>query len=465
MRLYGFIGMLILLGSALHAQGGSSYQVPPGGDNEPGSNAEVNPNEESPKQNSGASLRSILSANDFDIFLGGDVEFELEQSERQDGQGNFSAPSNSRFGLDLDKFTLNLGIHFRDDIRAYSEFEVNEDGAFLDEAYVTFINPLIGFELVPRLSDDVHDSLLIGLEDPFWRNNKRVSESHSLLQESLARDERLQFLYTLTLFDRAYMMAGFGNGLELALDGSVDETENHPLLQDDRGDHFAGVNDEETGSRELEALLGFGVVFDLKPDYESSVFPDQNAFRPMDLQRYHKDFAHVGFWFSHDRLSANEQALLSDISGDGSRNEKWRLGLVAESVYDFETSVVAARFEYAHAVDGALRRDFWSVEASVTLPIARFRYAESITPFMRLSGLTTNHDGPRISSTSLQGDINTALIVADREQITLGASVEISRSIRLIFEYTYNDEDFQVVPGLTSDVANDLYLLALHMSW
>ncbi|MCK6439294.1 MAG: hypothetical protein L6Q71_03725 [Planctomycetes bacterium] len=326
----------------LEAQGGSESEVPPAS----GPNKEQLPEV---KPDSGNIVRNdrVLSRLGFDLRIGGTLEFEFKRTQREEDQGVFSAPSRAHYGLDLDKASLTLSAMLRSNVHANVEFEFDEDDAQLDEGYVTFINPLTGIELIPRLSDDVHDNLLIGLEDPFWRNTKRVSESYSLLQNSLARDERMQAIYTVTLFDFAYVIAGISNGASLALDGSVDETENYPILQDDRGAHFAGFDDDDQISRRIETVLGAGVAFDLASGYSASVFPKNAAFRPMDLQRLHKDFAHFGVWFTSDRLSDNERTLLAGLQGADATSQKWRLGGIAEMVLDLDGAVLGARFEYA----------------------------------------------------------------------------------------------------------------------
>ncbi|MCK6439295.1 MAG: hypothetical protein L6Q71_03730 [Planctomycetes bacterium] len=88
-----------------------------------------------------------------------------------------------------------------------------------------------------------------------------------------------------------------------------------------------------------------------------------------------------------------------------------------------------------------------------------------MTPFARYSSLRGNRDGALVTGAAIQAVIDTALMTADRAQFTMGMSLELAQEIKLIFEFTHNDESFHVAAPLSSRVDNDLYLLALHIGW
>ena len=92
----------------------------------------------------------------------------------------------------------------------------------------------------------------------------------------------------------------------------------------------------------------------------------------------------------------------------------------------------------------------------------------TIQPFVRYSDLSTNRAGglgPPLSAASTPTQVTGALSAAERNQTTAGLSLTLHHSMRLVLEYTRNDEDFNTPTNKRAEVDNDLFVASLRLQW
>ncbi len=421
----------------------------------------------------------LYSKRGLDLRLGGGLEVEWKQAERNSRPGTPASPHSVPYGLDLDKAAISLEGSYYERNSDWSlidfkiEAEFNEKGAKIDEAYLIFNRPFTRTN-VPLfgsfLREETTDNLLIGLENVFWKNDLgRISESYSLLENALARDERLMAQYTFTFFDAFYAILGVSNGSTLAVSGQVDESDNFMILEDDREAHFDSLDDRDAISRSMEVQGGAGFFFSWDEDRGEIINPEK-PFRPHELAMQ-KNLFHLQTWWSFDRLSTNERnLLLKGTEGSLDGGAKWRFGVNTDFALEVDSRghhTFFARYEFAHARDGDFHRTFWTLEASfaINLEGQSFPGIDGIQPFLRFSEVDTNRPGPVVTSTVSADDLEGAQIAADRRQINAGALFKLHRNVSFIFEYSWNQEDFENFASDFSGVDNDLYLLQLRIRW
>ncbi|MCA8939857.1 MAG: hypothetical protein KDB07_08620, partial [Planctomycetes bacterium] len=464
---------------SLFAQGGDPVPVdPPPSEPEPRSNEEVvEPYTEDEirdliRDEVNALRRDngfLFSANGIDLWAGGGVEFEYRSAQENSQFGTLRPQHGAGKALSLDRAKLfvegsyfdHLGATDMQLITSRIEIGYERDELSLDQAWLAFNRPLTRFDL-PLFKEYLSDSIMIGLARPFWANQHRVSESYSLLDESLARDERLQATWTFSGGGAFYALAGIGGGSRLALDGEVDGTLNYALLQDDRESFFDLRSDKDEVSDSLTTLFGAGVALDLAG--RGDVIPRKRVWLPTHASA-HLDVLHLGLWYAGSQLAANEKTMIEGVIGRASEgSSKWRAGATMDLNLALDTHVLYLRAQYAHAKDGDFSRNFTVVEASLAADLGdAFPLLTVIQPYARASWLQTSADGPTVgSATAVNGpDAMQAWAAADRFQFTAGVALWFHRRVALKLEYVLNNEEFSVPSGTENSVDNDVFLINL----
>lgn len=459
-------GAAVFGAATLFAQGGAA---PAPSDSAPATMADLN----ALKKDLRAKVESKAGLS---TKIGGTVELEYKQVEENTRTGTFRAPNRGASGFDLDKATLTADFVYTDSRSDYQpfavgkvEFEFNETSALLDEAYVLFNNPITRRVKIPTgagefIRDNMTDSLLFGLEDSFWRNENRFSETYSLVDNAFSRDERLQALWTVTAFDIFYASVGVSNGTTLSLGGSIDETSNYQILQDDRGAHFAGVNNKSTVTKHMEFMAGLGFVLAFD---EGKTFDEGKPFRGNDNVR--KNALHVQGWYTNDKASDDERALVGTAFGRVSTDDsKWRFGANASFNYEVADNIhLYIRGDYVHAEDSQLRRDGWNVEGAIAIKELDLPLIIGITPFVRYGELLNNvgNRGPALGAGATGATVSGGLIGGERSQLNFGAVLAFHKSIDASVEYVVNGEDFEAPASGSSQVDNDAFVFSLRFKW
>lgn len=416
----------------------------------------------------------LSSDSGLGLWVGGGLEAEYRGVQENRRPGTLPPRQRAQYGLGFDKAWLFIEGSW-DDQSSKSEFEIargrvsleaTADDAVMDEAWVWFNRPLTRFS-IPVFKVYGADSLMVGLADPFWKNQHRIGEQYSLHQESFARDERLQVTYTLGIMQTGYVIAGLSGGTQLALAGDIDESGNYPILQDDREGYWANQSTPGAVRRSPEFSWGFGIVIPtakVERDAEKVIHPKRQFWPSMVTS--HRDVIHFGMWGVTGGLSPGERALVDSAAGGPTSSlRRWRYGAVLDAIQGFGDHVGYLRAEAGQAADGVLRRDFASLEAamafhtSVAVPMLR-----TVTPFARYSLMTANLARVAADNTTVAGSAaeQGAWATADRYQFTAGVRLGIHEYMAVVFEYTWNGERL----GLASDeVDNDLWMLSLRVSF
>jgi len=418
----------------------------------------------------------LSSDSGLGLWVGGGIELEYHGVQENHKPTTLTARRRAKHGLNFDKAWLFVEGSW-DDQSAKSEFEIargrvsieaTANDAYADEAYVWFNRPLTRFS-IPVLKVYAADNLLVGLADPFWKNQHRIGEQHALHQEAFARDERLQLTYTLTVMQTIYMIGGLATGTRLALTGDIDESGNYPILQDDRESYWTNQGNANQVRRSPEFIWGFGFAIPTtgdSKDYTNKIIHPKRPFSPAHVTS-HTNVLHFGMWGVSGGLSTGERALIDDAAGVATGSmRRWRYGVVGDLIHSFGDHVGYLRAEIGQSADGSLRRDFGSIEAAMAfhtssgVPVLR-----SVTPFARYSLMTASFGRIAADNTTAAASAaeNGALATADRYQFTAGVRLGLHEFMSLVFEYTWNLE--RLGTGPVTDVDNDLWLLSLRVNF
>ncbi|RKY30869.1 MAG: hypothetical protein DRP68_05660 [Candidatus Omnitrophota bacterium] len=324
---------------------------------------------------------ALISLKGADIRLGGELELEFRDTQKDDGVSD----SHARF--QFDKFVLKPEVSFKDvNISLKGEIEFKEDEAFFAEGGIYFKNlPL-------------NSKIFVGLKDRFI-GISRKTESYPLLGTVLWRYEQLQINWEAEL-SPFYWGIAFGEGLRLGTK-QVSEDSSYKMLADKRNVSY------KTGHPEYGIKLG--------------VKPDIGNLGTIDV---------LGFGFC-GKLSDDDKATLSSkLPNYNSTSDKMkRYG--ARIVYNYKFDKLRKLTlvgEYAQLEDGKLERDGWYLQASHKWKFKR-AYFKSFEPLIRYGKL----DGDWEKSFSKPCSW-------DREMLTIALITELAKNVKLKTEYYINDE-------------------------
>jgi hypothetical protein len=396
-------------------------------------------------------------------------------------EGGRRAPN----GFALSRVWINVFAAYSDIVESEVELAYNGDYSLLDQdilevprAIIVYNRPFSQF--VP--GGVFRDSFLFGVDGHFWRQS-RASESMALGQRAFHQDEVAQIRYTTRMADNFYLIGAFSDGGILGF-GQVDDSNNYPLLQDDKTRYVRGLGDKREISRYLQFEVGGGLIF----DFNTSSFLRNNAhFSPEAWTAQNTNYFNVLAWFSVDRLSFNEVSLVEglmripfkggsqDSPGGYISRRKWRMGANMDFAFRVAGSDLVVQGHYVHGEDGRLVRDAWGVEVRYTFELPRIPFFLRITPMFRYSELVTNNDDNPLDITDPFAHplrVSTGAVppfsladgagfTANRREFMLGVNLTLARNVIVGFEIVFNEEDFNQVRNVPGDVPNTFYMLRI----
>lgn len=417
-------------------------------------------------------------------FAGGVmVKYRQAQDDSSGDQpdGGARAPN----GINLDRVWLSVFAAYSDIVESELEIRFNGDYTLLDEEIVEIPRAVIIYnrpvaQFLP--GNTLRDSLLFGVDGHFWRQ-ARGSETMALGQRAFHDDEVAQFRYTLRFLDSLYVIGALSDGTLLGR-GQVDDSNNYPLLADDKSRYIRGLGDSREVSRYMQVEFGGGFIWDFNA---TSFLANDAHFSQESATGGNTNYINVLAWGSIDRLSYNELALVEgmmrqpfkggtqDSPGGRIRRAKWRMGANADFALRVAGGDLFVQGHFVHAEDGRLVRNAWGVDLRYTFELPRIPYFLRITPLFRYSELVTNNNdnpldatdpfaGPlRVSSGAVSGYslADAAGFAANRREFMLGVNLTLARNVILGFEIVFNDEDFKQRRNVAGDVPNTFYMLRI----
>jgi hypothetical protein len=411
------------------------------------------------------------------------LKYRQAQHSPTDEQPGGGARAPSGITLARGWFTVFAG--YSDVVESELTLQFNGDYTLLDQeiievpkAVVVYNKPFGQYVPLGLLSD----SFLFGVDGHFWRQS-RASETMALGQRAFHQDEAVQVRYTLRVLENFYMIGALSDGTLLDR-GQVDDSNNFPILQDDKTRYIRGLGDPNEVSRYLQIEFGGGFMF----DFNTNSFLRSDAhFAPEYVTATNTNYFNVLLWGSIDRLSRNELALVEGMQripfkggtlndpGGRIRRAKWRFGANIDFSFRLGGGDLVAQSHYIHGEDGRFVRDAWGVEVRYTFELPSIPFVLRITPMFRYSELVTNNnDNPldesdpfahplRVSSGGVAGYslADAAGFAANRREFMLGINLTLARNVILGFEIVFNEEDFKQTRNVPNDVPNTLYMLRI----
>ncbi|MBK9974573.1 MAG: hypothetical protein IPP14_07345 [Planctomycetes bacterium] len=388
-------------------------------------------------------------------------------------------------GIGLARVWLNVFAAYSDIVESELEIRFNGDYTLLDEEILEIPKAVIVYnrpfsQFLP--GGMFRDSFLFGVDGHFWRQS-RASETMALGQRAFHQDEVAQIRYTARFMDSFYVVGALSDGSVLGF-GQVDDSNNYPMLQDDKTRYIRGLGDTREISRYLQVEFGGGFIW----DFNTNSFLRSNAhFSPETWTAQNTNFLNLLAWGSMDRLSFNETSLIEglmrqpfyggtqDSPGRHVRRAKWRMGANLDFSFRVGGGDLVVQSHYIHGEDGRFVRNAWGVEVRYTFELPRIPYFLRITPMFRYSELVTNNNdnplditdpfgGPlRVSSGAVAGFslADGAGFAANRREFMLGVNLTLARNVILGFEIVFNEEDFKQTRNVPNDVPNTFYMLRI----
>lgn len=388
-------------------------------------------------------------------------------------------------GIALGRAWISVFAAYSDIVESELELRFNGDYTLLDEeiieiprGFIVYNRPLSQF-----LPGGVfRDSFLFGIDGHFWRQ-ARASESMALGQRAFHQDEVAQIRYTARFLDNLYLVGALSDGNLLGF-GQVDDSNNYPILADDKTRYIRGLGDKREISRYLQLEFGGGFIW----DFNTNSFLRSNAhFTPEGWTSSNTNFLNLLAWASVDRLSYNETALVEglqripfkggtlDNPNGRIARAKWRMGANLDFSFRLGGGDLVVQSHYIHAEDGRFVRNAWGVEVRYTFELPRIPYFLRITPMFRYSELVTNNnDNPldatnpfshplRVSNGAVAGFslADGAGFAANRREFMLGVNFTLARNVILGLEVIFNEEDFNQQRNVPNDVPNTFYMLRI----
>jgi hypothetical protein len=411
------------------------------------------------------------------------VKYRQAQKSAEGDQpdGGRRAPN----GIALDRAWLSIFAGYSDVVESELTFRYNGDYTLLDEELfevtrgVIIYNRPIG-QFVPH--GDYADSFLFGIDGHFWRQS-RASETMALGQRAFHEDEVAQFRYTARILQNLYVIGALSDGTVLGR-GQVDDSNNYPILQDDKTRYIRGLGDTQEVSRYLQVEFGGGFIF----DFNSTSFLDSTAhFSPEHWTAQNTNYLNILGWGCIDQLSFNEVSLIEGMQRvpfyGGTqedpekrvRRAKWRAGANIDFAIRIAGGDLFVQSHFIHAEDGRFARNAWGVDVRYTFELPRIPFFLRITPMFRYSELVTNNkDNPldvtdpfagplRVSSGAVPGFTlaDAAGFAANRREFMVGVNFTLARNVTLGFEIVFNEEDFNQIRAVANDIPNTFYMLRI----
>lgn len=324
---------------------------------------------------------SLISLKGADIRLGGELEIEFRDTQKDDDIKDAEA----RF--QFDKFVLKPEVNFtKSNISLKAELEFKPD-----EAY--FANGGVYFKNLP-----LDSQIFAGLKSRFI-GASRKTEVYPLVGTALWRYEQLQVNWEAEK-DPFYWGVAFGEGLRLGTK-QVAEDSSYKMLRDNRN------VTHKTGHPEYGVKLG--------------VNPDIGDWGSLDV---------LGFGFFGELSSDDIDLLASKLSDYDSNSDTMRRyggRLVYKYKFDKLKELTLAG-EGARFDDGVLERTAWYIQGSHKWKFKR-TYLCSFEPLIRYGQLDTDWTKSFKKSASW-----------DREMLTVALITELAKNVKLKAEYYINNE-------------------------
>lgn len=421
------------------------------------------------------------------VEFGGGLCVKYRQAQKNDLNGIPDGGHRAPVGFGIDRGWFGIYAGYSDLVEASLEVRFNGNYSLLDEemfefqrALVIYNQPLSQFNVFGQ--NIFNDNFLFGIDGHFYRQ-ARESETMALGQRAFTQDEVIQARYTARFAKSFYVIAALSEG-NLLGKAHVDDSQNYPLLADDRTRYWRGLGDSNEIGRYMGVEFGGGFIF----DFNTTSFLNSAApFSPERAAAQNTNYINILLWGSIDRLSRNELTLVEGLQrvpfkggsvsnpGGRIRRAKWRVGANADFSIRIGDGDLVVAGHFIHAEDGRFVRNAWGVEARYTFVLPRIPFFLRITPMVRISELTTNNsDNPldvnnpyahpgRISNGAVAGFslADGAGFAADRHELMLGVNLTLARNVTLGFEVVFNEEDFHQTRSISSDVPNILYMLRL----
>lgn len=417
-------------------------------------------------------------------FSGGlTVKYRQAQkaSEGDQPDGGRRAPT----GINLGEAWLSIFAGYSDVVESEFTIRYNGDYTLLDEEIIEIPRGVIVYnrplgQFVP--AGIFADSFLFGIDAHFWRQS-RASATMALGQRAFHQDEVAQIRYTARIMENFYVVGALSDGTLLGR-GQVDDSNNYPLLQDDKTRYIRGLGDTREVSRYLQLEFGGGFIFDFNT---TSFLAGSAHFDPGRWTGQNTNYFNVLAWGSIDRLSYNEISLVEGMQrqpffggtqedpGKRIRKGKWRMGANLDFALRIGGGDLFLQGHFIHAEDGRFVRNAWGVDVRYTFELPRIPFFLRITPMFRYSELVTNNNdnpldvtdpfgGPlRVSSGAVAGFslADAAGFAANRREFMIGVNFTLARNVTLGFEIVFNEEDFNQVRAVPNDIPNTFYMLRI----
>jgi hypothetical protein len=427
----------------------------------------------------------LRSRRELFLEFSGGLTAKYRQAQHSPRSGQPPGGARAPVGISLTSAWFTVTAGYSDVVESELTLRYNGDYTLLDQeiievprAVVIYNRPISQF--VPF--GVIADSFLFGVDGHFWRQS-RGSETMALGQRAFHRDEVAQARYTLRVMNNLYMIGAFSSG-NLLGKGQVDDSNNYPILADDKTRYIRGLGDSSEISRFLQIEFGGGFIF----DFNALSFLRSDAhFSPEQATAQNSNYLNILVWGSVNRLSRNETALIEglqsnpfrggthDDPGGHIRRSKWRMGANIDFAIRLAGNDLFVHSHYVHAEDGRLVRDAWGVDIRYTFDLPRIPFFLRLTPMFRYSELITNNNrNPldetdpfahplRVSSGGVPGYTlaDGAGFAANRREFMVGLNLTLARNVILGFEVVFNDDDFKQTRRISNNVRNTLYMLRL----
>ncbi len=315
----------------------------------------------------------------------------------------------------LDKFTIEVDARFSEHVSLVAQGRFEADEAWVKTAYAELDNLPCG------------QRLRFGLDGRIFKPTRRT-ESYPLVGSAFWRTHDFGISYRIKVPDgdsHAYMKAAVANGLTLD-SRKPGEQEQYYLVSDKKPDALASLGENEEYSLALGARCAGGK----KQWLDVSLFGLVSRLDDSDAA------------FLNLHINPVDPKLGTAERGDS----KWRRGgaLSARCAdFFFQGMYILAR-------DSDLFREGYYVQPSYRLPLRR-GWLRSVEVLLRAGHLR------------MQMDKSTAQPMSwDRDELTIGALLEIRKGVTVKMEYTAYDED----PGKgEKQVKNNEFLFQLEFKF
>lgn len=427
----------------------------------------------------------IRSRRELFVEFSGGLTIKYRQAQKSPKGDQPDGGQRAPNGIALDRAWFSIFAGYSDVVESELQIRFNGDYTLLNEEIIEIPRGVVIYnrpfsQFVPP--GIFADSFLFGIDGHFWRQS-RASETMALGQRAFHEDEVAQIRYTVRIMDNFYVIGALSDGTLLGK-GQVDDSNNYPILQDDKTRYIRGLGSTREVSRYLQVEFGGGFIF----DFNTSSFLGNTAhFSPEQWTSQNTNYLNILGWGSIDRLSYNEISLIEgmqrqpfyggtqDSPNKRVRKAKWRMGANVDFAFRLGGGDMFVQGHFIHAEDGRFVRNAWGIETRYTFELPRIPFFLRITPMFRYSEMVTNNNdnpldvtdpfaGPlRVSSGAVSGYslADAAGFAANRREFMLGVNFTLARNVTLGFEIIFNEEDFNQTRNVPNDIANTFYVLRI----